>query len=847
VRRFYLRNDGVPRIRVDRLIGDVDMLQIFRGALVVERLELQDAYVRVDRRKDGSFDLGLPEFGGEPAEQDQGPPPDLGLQAVRVEGLRIDYRDGDMQSRLLVKRLEVGEYSLRAQRQEIPISFEIDWDDQTVSSALSLTLEGQAWRATGSLQTDLLDLERAQRLARLEPQALGQFGITAELDLAPGRVQLAGRLLAPALDYNVAGREVSVRSALAEDLTLDVTLQPDLGAVLDLGSGLNAESWAWSVEGQRATGADLRWLGHVTYRDGQDVSLNDMQLTAGSVDWADDNRAVTLSRLDAEGRIAQPLGADLLIPELDLGLRLEKARYSDGPMEAEIDAVSFDRLVLGDRLEAGGRPLSLTLSSGPAQFAEGMQSVAVGALNAALKGAVSLDAQSLAGDLAVSAIQVGTDALPNGPLTVDAVEVGGLAFAEAISAASIRVKGLGLPGGLAETALAVGSIDVQQASFDAEQGVAIGEIVIDGLVTGLIRDQDGVWQHVMTAPDQAQQGPEGPGADADVGDSGLAWRLGGLRMTGDSYLTVADTLNPDMKPIRYQVERVALGGLDSNKPDRDTSFEVLLRPDQFSEFQIAGTARPLSDALYLDAEGHLHGFGLTSVNGLIANDLGHRFLDGQFDNDFHIKIEANQLDMGNQLSMAALDVEEIPDKEGPPLGTAIALLEDRDGNIKLEVPVSGDLTDPDFRVLGALNPIIMKAVAGTAALAIQPFGSVLLVGTLLADQALKVTFEPALFDPGTTTLNQAAEDYLAQLGAKLKEKPKLGVRVCGIYAAVEREKNNKGEFTDDPEALLVLAQQRADAVKAFMQGQGVGAKQLRTCRPSIDPTEEGLPRVDIRF
>jgi outer membrane protein OmpA-like peptidoglycan-associated protein len=377
--------------------------------------------------------------------------------------------------------------------------------------------------------------------------------------------------------------------------------------------------------------------------------------------------------------------------------------------------------------------------------------------------------------------------------------------------------------------------------------VAIGEIVIDGLVTGLIRDQDGVWQHVMTAPAQAQQGPEAPGADARRGDAGLAWRLGGLRMTGDSYLTVADTLNPDMKPIRYQVERVALGGLDSNKPDRDTSFEVLLRPDQFSEFQIAGTARPLSDALYLDAEGHLHGFGLTSVNGLIANDLGHRFLDGQFDNDFHIKIEANQLDMGNQLSMAALDVEEIPDKEGPPLGTAIALLEDRDGNIKLEVPVSGDLTDPDFRVLGALNPIIMKAVAGTAALAIQPFGSVLLVGTLLADQALKVTFEPALFDPGTTTLNQAAEDYLAQLGAKLKEKPKLGVRVCGIYAAVEREKNNKGEFTDDPEALLVLAQQRADAVKAFMQGQGVGAKQLRTCRPSIDPTEEGLPRVDIRF
>jgi hypothetical protein len=71
--------------------------------------------------------------------------------------------------------------------------------------------------------------------------------------------------------------------------------------------------------------------------------------------------------------------------------------------------------------------------------------------------------------------------------------------------------------------------------------------------------------------------------------------------------------------------------------------------------------------------------------------------------------------------------------------------------------------------------------------------------------------------------------------------------VCGVYAASEREKDKKGEFTDKPDDLLLLAQQRADAVTAFMRDQGVGAKQLRRCRPSLDPAEDGAPRVDIRF
>ena len=92
--------------------------------------------------------------------------------------------------------------------------------------------------------------------------------------------------------------------------------------------------------------------------------------------------------------------------------------------------------------------------------------------------------------------------------------------------------------------------------------------------------------------------------------------------------------------------------------------------------------------------------------------------------------------------------------------------------------------------------LAVKAVAGTAALAIQPLGSVLLVGSLVADQALKVTFNPALFEPGSTELGAETKGYLEELSSKLKDKPKLALRICGVVADSEREKDKKGAYLD---------------------------------------------------
>ena len=86
---------------------------------------------------------------------------------------------------------------------------------------------------------------------------------------------------------------------------------------------------------------------------------------------------------------------------------------------------------------------------------------------------------------------------------------------------------------------------------------------------------------------------------------------------------------------------------------------------------------------------------MTSVTSLLA---------GQLDNRFDVKIADNRLKMGNVLELHKAEAEALEGKDGPPLTMAIALLEDRDGYVKIDVPVEGKLDDPNFRVVAALNP-----------------------------------------------------------------------------------------------------------------------------------------------
>ena len=68
-----------------------------------------------------------------------------------------------------------------------------------------------------------------------------------------------------------------------------------------------------------------------------------------------------------------------------------------------------------------------------------------------------------------------------------------------------------------------------------------------------------------------------------------------------------------------------------------------------------------------------------------------------------------------------------------------------------------------------------------------------------------------------------------------------------MVADADRKKDKKGAYLDKEEDLLEMAQQRADAVRAYMSSQGADKQQLRSCRPKVDAKPDAKPRVDIRL
>jgi hypothetical protein len=854
---FELKNDGEVRITAGTAIVDVRTSALLLGAVRVDRAELRDVYLRVDRLDDGSLNLGLPKFTqiGDGREAEAAEPFDFSLTRARLERVRIDYRDGENRSDLVIDSLSVGAYSLIGRDQTVPVSWKMLWDGHAIAGEAALAMDADTLlSASGKLRTDLIDLSRVERLARLDQPILGEVGFDGTFAWQAERAMLSGALRAPTLAYSLAERRVELTGMVIPSFQLDATFEPDLAVIFTPGEAARIDAWDSELDGQAVSGNGLTLLGVLTYQGTGTVDVRDADYRLRTLSWQQDGRVLAIDGLRLTGTVQQSIRGDTPFPALNVLLSIDSIAFDDpsAALAIRLSGVELKDLALSPLDGRGTRGLAGRLAVAASNITQADTALSWQAVDASLGGEVGREALSITSDLTVSALGIAHPQLGEQPLKLARVAAKGLTHADATRFDSLQVDGLDLPSQPVETGLKVKTITLNKGSFSAGDGAALDEIIIDGLQTAVIRDRSGQWRYATSRPAAAgaAQTPPPTGQSEAVAaadrEAPLAWRVGAIRVTGESVLGVADLLNPDSTAPRFRIEKFDIGEIASSAPDADTPFDIVLRPDEYAEFVFKGQARPLAD-LYLKAEGHLHGFAMQAFNGVIADDLGHRFTSGQLDNDFTISIDGGKLDMSNALSLATVEAEEIPDKEGPPLTMAVALLEDRDGNIKLEVPVAGDLSDPNFRVLGALNPIIMKAVAGTAALAIQPLGSVLLVGGLVADQALKVTFESVAFEPASTKLDEAAEKYLNALATKLKEKPKLGLRFCGVAVESERKRDKKGEYVDKEGDVLAVADQRAEAVKAYLAGKGLGKKQLRRCRPVFDGKAEAVPRVDIRF
>ena len=213
-----------------------------------------------------------------------------------------------------------------------------------------------------------------------------------------------------------------------------------------------------------------------------------------------------------------------------------------------------------------------------------------------------------------------------------------------------------------------------------------------------------------------------------------------------------------------------VGGLSSKSNSR-AKVDIHGAVDEFSPVSITGEVNVLSAALYTDLALSFRNMELSTFNPYSGKFAGYNITKGKLTTELHYKVNGRKLDAQHHISVDQLefgDKTASKDAVSLPVKLAVALLKDRNGVIDLDIPVSGTLDDPMFRI----GPIIWKVFLNILEKAVTaPFA---LLGSLFGGGPDLQFMD---FRPGAAQLDAAAKDKGLAMVKALSERPQLKIEI----------------------------------------------------------------------
>jgi Domain of Unknown Function (DUF748) len=296
-------------------------------------------------------------------------------------------------------------------------------------------------------------------------------------------------------------------------------------------------------------------------------------------------------------------------------------------------------------------------------------------------------------------------------------------------------------------------------------------------------------KRVLTAPGAAAPGTLAPGATPpaavahargstkrDASSAPTASASGSMPMSIKKVVVESGQANftdLSVKP-NFSTGLQALAGTItgiSSKPSSRAKVDLHGSVDQYSPVAITGEFNVLGPKLYTDIAMSFRNMELTIFNPYSGKFAGYNISKGKLSTELHYKVDGRKLDAQHHIVIDQLEFGEktaSKDAVSLPVKLAVSLLKDRNGVIDLNLPVTGSLDDPSFR----LAPIIWKVFVNILEKAVTaPFA---LLGSLFGGGP-DIQFID--FQPGVGTLDPAALDKAKTVAKALVERPQLKIEV----------------------------------------------------------------------
>ncbi|MEA2111769.1 MAG: DUF748 domain-containing protein [Campylobacterota bacterium] len=198
--------------------------------------------------------------------------------------------------------------------------------------------------------------------------------------------------------------------------------------------------------------------------------------------------------------------------------------------------------------------------------------------------------------------------------------------------------------------------------------------------------------------------------------------------------------------------------------------------NKYGAAKLKGSLNTAAIEKFTDINLAFRNIDLVNMSPYSGKFIGQRISNGKLFLDLNYDIVDSQMLGENSIIVKKLELgEEVesPDAVDLPLGLAIALLEDSEGVIDLELPVSGDMNSPEFSyghiVFQAFFNLITKAITA-------PFA---LLGSMLGVDG--DALEYVEFEPGNTLILPPEQEKLDKLSKALLKRPKLKLAIDGSF------------------------------------------------------------------
>ncbi len=401
-------------------------------------------------------------------------------------------------------------------------------------------------------------------------------------------------------------------------------------------------------------------------------------------------------------------------------------------------------------------------------------------LNFAADGTVNINTEQVLSPLVVRA-DVSLNKMSLQQITPWITDQSGLVFTQGqlSTAQSLKLNGeqFDLAGNLSVKDASIENINAQAIASWGElqigattvssldKSIVIDQITLDQANGNIIIDAN---QNINIQNLKSSEAPDG----SDEPNQSNEWtiKIGAINIKDTSTALIDQSVEPAVKTSISELNGQIKGLSSEQLSKADVAIEGKF--NQFSPLSIKGQINPLSSKAYTDIKVVVEDLDLLAFSPYAAAYVTFPINGGKLNLELDYSLNQDELRGENNLLFKQFklgDKTPSPDAIDLPLKLAVTLLSDMNGEMKINLPVSGNLTDPEFSYGGLVGKAIFKLITSIVA---SPFK---ILGALIPNPDPNLS--DIQFASGSAELLPSEQNKLKQIAEIMAKKAELNLQL----------------------------------------------------------------------